>query len=234
MRLPLARFETVNTNRLRRLGLGGSSVMVSLNASTLSLVGSEHGILELPLRDIAWVRVGFEEHRYGPVLSVQLATRDGSPRIRLHEWHDRTAYAHFVRTLAVALLGTPGSAVVETGAGWFVPLLVFGLFGSLAAVAVIGAAREFAAGGDWVSPALAAGASAGLVLALRRWLARYYMPRRVTRPDDIERAFPPWRHRRAGHEVDGAEGPQPSFRRTDTKTPNQSGQLPVSSKKSSK
>lgn len=176
-------------------------MVVTLTTNALSLSGSERGLLELSLRDIAKVRAGFEEHRYGPGLSVQLWLRDGSPRLRLHEWHDREAYAHFVRTFAVAMLGTPGTARVETGAGWFVPLLLFGLFGTFAAVAAIGAVRGYAAGGDWVSPGLAAFASAALVLASRRWMLKYYTPRRVTRPADIERAFPPWQGRQAGTDI---------------------------------
>jgi len=186
----IASFTTVNTRRLRGRGLRGHTVSVALTHDAIVVTGGEGGVLHLPLDRIARMRIGFEEYRYGISRSLQIWPADGSGRVRLLAWNDLRAYGDFVRASAAAMLHPTRPAVVETGAGWFVPLAGFAAFGTPTLAAAVAVVRNLARSGDWTSPALAFLCGLAVLVAFGWWTLPRYVPRRITDPADIARSLP--------------------------------------------
>jgi hypothetical protein len=187
---PETRFLAPLTRHVWPLGLAGSEVAVSLRPDGIGLTGARSGAVVLAFPAIERLRFGFSEPRR-LVPMVQLwRTGERRPLVFVGDG-DRAGFAAFARATAAQLLRDRPPTILETGSGLFAPVFGIGALAvlalGLAAFAIVLAARGDP---DWWMPLPALAVPVVLLAVLAPWLVRRYVPRRVERLEDIERALP--------------------------------------------
>lgn len=184
---------------LRRSGFRGATVTVVLADDAVTLAGAGGGARAIAIADIAGLRAGLVEAKFGPHPELRLRLAGGET-LRLDPMPDRgdaaarRAYPDFVRGLAARLAGAGRLSGVETGVGR-AGAAVFAALLALAATAMAGLAAW-----TWLDPPadeaerwIARGVTsllALLLLALVAWFWRAQWPRPVTDLEDLEAVLP--------------------------------------------
>jgi hypothetical protein len=187
---PETRFLAPLTRQIRRLGPAGRHVAVSLRPEGIALTGAMSGAVVLEFAAIDRVRIGFVEARR--MIPMVWIWRTGERRpLAFAGEGDRAGFAAFARATAAQFLRDRSATILETGSGLFAPIFGIGSFAlmalGLAVFAIILAVNDDP---DWWMPLPALAVPVVLLALLGPWLLRRYVPRRVERIEDIERALP--------------------------------------------
>jgi len=132
-------FYAVRTRALKREGVTGKRANVTLRAGRLGIVGEESGAISIDPADIASLRVGYDESKYGKYFHARIVRTSRPAPLALHPL-DRLDpnYAATIRAVAAAVAETGGIGRIERGTSvfgaWLGPALMGLVF--LAALAV--------------------------------------------------------------------------------------------------
>jgi hypothetical protein len=190
---PSPTFTAPLNGRLRRLGLAGKTVTLSLGDDELVLADDQGGIIGLFFTRIEKVRVGFTESKSGTYLFTRIWLAGEGKPVVLWGQHARQAYGDFVWALVRALFERKASTVVETGDGPFTPVFLITAFGAMWLASVLATARQLVIGDDWYTFIGPLVITTVLLATLGPWTMLRYWPRRIHRVEDLRRAIPGYR-----------------------------------------
>jgi hypothetical protein len=180
-------FDAALTRRLRRKGLAGRPARVAFEGGALTLSGAESGRVVIPLADVARLRVGSEDTKYGRhyVCCLWLVGSE-RPLVLLPLGRRPPEYGATVRGFAAELARSGGLERIEGGvsraAALFMPV-AFGLL-LLAALGV----SLFALGNEPWWGRLIVPLIPGLLFGLGLWLCvTRYWPRPIRSLADLDR-----------------------------------------------
>ena len=109
-------FQAFGSRRLRRAGVNGRRVRVTLEGDELVLTGAKDAVLRIHARDVERLRSGYEETKYSRLFQTRLWRRGArAPLLLLPADGDIDAYGITIRAFAARLAGAGGIARVERG-----------------------------------------------------------------------------------------------------------------------
>ena len=126
-------FYAVRTGALKREGVSGKQAAVVMRAGRLGIVGEDGGAIWIDPADVAAMRVGYDESKYGKVFHTRIVRTSRPAPLTLHPalGHDPN-YAATIRALAAAVVQAGGIGRIERGTSafwaWLGPVLFFLLF----------------------------------------------------------------------------------------------------------
>jgi hypothetical protein len=180
-------FRAPLTAPLKRLGVRGREVEVSLEAGGPVITGENQTRLDLPFSRIAKARFGFVEGRSSSRHFVRLTLTDG-PEVALYAaWNEMTGFEPLAWSLADALLAH--GILVETGDGPFAPVFLFSTLGPAALASAAGTVWLYVRGENWTTFLGALAVFVLLLATVGPWALSRYWPRPVNQREDLARAF---------------------------------------------
>jgi hypothetical protein len=122
-------FYAVRTRALRREGVTGKRAAVTLRAGRLGIVGEGGGAIWVDPADIASMRVGYDESKYGKVFHTRIVRTSRPAPLGLHPAQGPDPnYAATIRALAAAVVQAGGIGRIERGTSafwaWLGPVLM--------------------------------------------------------------------------------------------------------------
>lgn len=185
---PPACFRAAMTRRLRQAGLKGEWAQVRVTAGVLEITGQHGGQFTVTPTDVARMRVGFVDSKYGKhfVWRLWFATETPSPIDLLPSGRAGHEYGATVRAFAQILANAGALDRIETGvskySALFLPALLGGLLLAASAVFIFFRGNESAWG------LLATAVPFGLLFGYftHRTATRHW-PRRIARLEELDR-----------------------------------------------
>lgn len=140
-------FYAVRTGALKREGVTGKRAAVTLRAGRLAIVGEEGGAVWIDPADIASIRVGYDESKYGKVFHTRIVRTSRPAPLALYPAEGRDPnYAATIRALAAAVVEAGGIGRIERGTSafwaWLGPVLMGLLFLAGIAIGIFALAHE--------------------------------------------------------------------------------------------
>jgi hypothetical protein len=125
-------FYAVRTGALKREGVTGKRAAVTLRAGRLAIVGEDGGAIWIDPADVASMRVGYDESKYGKVFHTYIVRTSRPAPLALHPSENRDPnYAATIRALAAAVVQAGGIGRIGRGTSAFWAWLGPALFGLL-------------------------------------------------------------------------------------------------------
>ncbi|RJF80627.1 hypothetical protein D3874_26325 [Oleomonas cavernae] len=184
-------FVDRNDRRLRRLGLAGRQVTVTLGEREILLTGEAGSTARIAFASLTRARFGFVEGKSGTYPFVRLWLSGQDRPLELGGGYGRQPYYAFAHALAAALFAARPDLAIETGDGYFTPILVIGAFGAMALFCTGMTLLLLLSGSeDWTDFLGALAVSLALLIPLGWWSLSRYAPRRIRRADEVLRALP--------------------------------------------
>jgi hypothetical protein len=113
-------FYAASTGALKREGVKGKRVAVTMRSGRLGIVGEEGGAIWIDPADVASVRIGYEESKVGKQLLARIVRKSRPEPLVLHPLgHYDPDYGATIRAFAAAVVEAGGIDRIERGASAF-------------------------------------------------------------------------------------------------------------------